>query len=1244
MDGDYSRPLTASSDNDNVSEPHPPRARSSARELFLGPSPTQVADATFRRQDNFQDATAAMSRSNSGERSLIGRPLSTASSSTANYNNKREADSPANMPPTPIEYLSPSPPPESPIEASDDDKDEASRKKSPLPTSHPEISTETMDEVNLDEEAKKSPEHSRTTTLETAPPKPVEEPTIPATAQRPAVQLSPPPPPQENKPPPAEERPTAKRTFTSPFAWIARASEKKSSPPGSARGDNSRRGTNASVMTNGSSDLMLSRLEDNGLSNSTSHPRSSRNSLKDRFKFARMREEAGITLDEDNLPDAVKISTPNFASPADDGEGQASPPGGGVASPGGTATSLVNPSLAPGTASGTALGPDGDAAAPVDWDLWQSVVYEGPAAVARTSPEELNAAIASGIPQPIRGVVWQVLAQSKNEGLEEVYRELVNRGTDRERVALNLPQLNRNDSNADVRKNESVTSSASSVHSNYSTPATTTTGGTAHGNGVASPTTNGQDGDISDATAKLQDEKRKKAKAEQAAALAKLEKAIKRDLGARTSYSKYLMAAGLQDGLFNLCKAYALFDEQVGYPQGVNFVAMPLLFNMPEEEAFCLMVKLMNKYGLRDLFIQDMPGLHLHLYQFERLLEEFEPALYCHLHRRGVNPQLYATQWFLTLFAYRFPLQLVLRVYDLILSEGLEGAILKFGICLMQKNAQTLLGMKDMAQLTTFLKERLFDVYIDKAPTQKSLLESGFFGSAAGVDNEIYRADRLVQDACSVKITPEMLQVYQNEWREKQHAEMMRENELLDLKSSVSSLTSKVRTLEERAEKSDTEHVELASELVRTKVENERLQDENESLKGQVEELRKLVDAQAADVEARMQGELEAAMARNAEVHNANRALEEQLAEMERELVETKMQHAQVSLPLLKLTEQLLICARSIRITKRLSRSGVTSKVCLMRSSGFPVRSYSSSRLTYTSCSFMSLYSLHTTLLPLPPAFLPLFRSFHLRIWRLRLHQHKSNEHIEGTTRLNTTCAFRASRRSSIQKTVHFSATASSLPSPTTTPSSPTTGATPPTLTLNTGAPLQQRRSVIYAHNSPHRPSPSELFGAFDPAPHPHVRHHLHTKPGHRRFDSIDENATLWDCEDFALPASPMTAGFSGASAADEDGLSLFSPTTNGTGDDVAGGFDTATGAQHSSSSSQTTTARHSISTTTKRTSTSSFASSSFSAKRHSSNVGIAPLSQRQRASVCPFEAVAPPGEDDADDRKAWKRGSLFVG
>ena len=315
---------------------------------------------------------------------------------------------------------------------------------------------------------------------------------------------------------------------------------------------------------------------------------------------------------------------------------------------------------------------------------------------------------------------------------------------------------------------------------------------------------------------------------------------------------------------------------------------------MPEEEAFCLLVRLMNHYHLREMFIHEMPGLHLHLYQFERLLEDLEPALYCHLHRRGVSPQLYATQWFLTLFAYRFPLQLVLRVYDLVLSEGLEGAILKFGIVLMQKNAQTLLGMNEMASLTTFLKERLFDVYTDRAPSANSLLESGFFGSSGGVDREIYRADVLVQDACTIKITPELLATYNAEWDQHIRTNKEREAEIDSLRSANASLALKVRSLEERIEKSDTEHVQMASELVRTKVENEELKDRSDSLQGQTDELRTLVERQPEEVEQRLKEEMDRIMKRNIEVQNENRGLEEQMADMEKTLVETKMDYAQV--------------------------------------------------------------------------------------------------------------------------------------------------------------------------------------------------------------------------------------------------------------------------------------------------------------------------------------------------------------
>jgi hypothetical protein len=317
---------------------------------------------------------------------------------------------------------------------------------------------------------------------------------------------------------------------------------------------------------------------------------------------------------------------------------------------------------------------------------------------------------------------------------------------------------------------------------------------------------------------------------------------------------------------------------------------------MPEEEAFCLLVRLMNQYHLRELFIHDMPGLHMHLYQFERLLEDLEPALYCHLHRRGISSHLYATQWFLTLFAYRFPLQLVLRIYDLIFSEGLS-AILKFGIVLMQKNATSLLAMSDMAQLTGYLKDRLFDVYIDVAPSAGSILENGFFGSSsASLDKEVYRADQFVRDACEVKITPELLKAYTAEWEEKTKAEKDRELELESLRAANVSFAIKVRRLEERIEAVDREQTGLATELVHTKVENEELKDENESLKGQVRELKIVIERQPEEIEEAWKLERDDLMKRNQNVHEENQRIEKEMSELEEELVATKMRYAEVTL------------------------------------------------------------------------------------------------------------------------------------------------------------------------------------------------------------------------------------------------------------------------------------------------------------------------------------------------------------
>lgn len=317
---------------------------------------------------------------------------------------------------------------------------------------------------------------------------------------------------------------------------------------------------------------MLSKLEEEKGYGSVSIDRSKRSSLKDRFKMLRMRGEAGLAtaLDENDTPEtaaeALAKSGAASLAPASAAEDAGDePPPSPIPSP--------IAELAPGTVSGVNAGPSAMPDTQVDWDLWQSVVYEGPAAVARTSPEELNRAIATGIPNAIRGVIWQVLAQSKNDELETVYKDLVAQGTDKAKsLGQHSPTASASSNgNPGAQNGEQVASSAASVQSDQS-------GGQS---GAAAEK-------VPDAVSKAQTTaaaaERKKKEKEEVAKIQKLEKVIRRDLGTRTSFSKYAAAAGLQEGLFGVCKAYALYDEDVGYAQGMNFLTMPLLFNV---SSFC---------------------------------------------------------------------------------------------------------------------------------------------------------------------------------------------------------------------------------------------------------------------------------------------------------------------------------------------------------------------------------------------------------------------------------------------------------------------------------------------------------------------------------------------------------------------------------------------------------------------------------------------------------------------------------
>ncbi|XP_060220522.1 rab GTPase-activating protein 1-like isoform X1 [Meriones unguiculatus] len=241
-----------------------------------------------------------------------------------------------------------------------------------------------------------------------------------------------------------------------------------------------------------------------------------------------------------------------------------------------------------------------------------------------------------------------------------------------------------------------------------------------------------------------------------------------------------------QESLYKICKAYSVYDEDIGYCQGQSFLAAVLLLHMPEEQAFCVLVKIMYKYGLRDLYKNNFEDLHCKFYQLEKLMQEQLPDLYNHFCELSLEAHMYASQWFLTLFTAKFPLCMVFHIIDLLLCEGLN-IIFHVALALLKTSKEDLL----QADFEGALK--FFRVQLPKR----------------------YRAEenarRLMEQACNIKVPTKKLKKYEKEYQ------AMRENQLQQ-EDPMDRYKRENRRLQEASMRLEQENDDLAHELVTSKI------------------------------------------------------------------------------------------------------------------------------------------------------------------------------------------------------------------------------------------------------------------------------------------------------------------------------------------------------------------------------------------------------------------------------------------
>ncbi|KAK3635235.1 hypothetical protein LTR56_014844 [Elasticomyces elasticus] len=160
-----------------------------------------------------------------------------------------------------------------------------------------------------------------------------------------------------------------------------------------------------------------------------------------------------------------------------------------------------------------------------------------------------------------------------------------------------------------------------------------------------------------------------------------------------------------QKSLGRVLKCFSLHDTSIGYCQGLGFLVGPLLMNMGEREAFCVLVRLMEGFGLRESFLPSLRGLHMRIYQFSVLVREEMPGLWGHLEGLGVEGA-YLSQWFLSLFAVTCPLEMLMRIYDVVFAEGAGETVMRVALALMRRNEKQMMDSGEFEEVMQLLLGR----------------------------------------------------------------------------------------------------------------------------------------------------------------------------------------------------------------------------------------------------------------------------------------------------------------------------------------------------------------------------------------------------------------------------------------------------------------------------------------------------------------------------------------------------------
>ncbi|XP_037039508.1 growth hormone-regulated TBC protein 1-A [Bradysia coprophila] len=158
--------------------------------------------------------------------------------------------------------------------------------------------------------------------------------------------------------------------------------------------------------------------------------------------------------------------------------------------------------------------------------------------------------------------------------------------------------------------------------------------------------------------------------------------------------------------LFNVLIAYAHHNRDVGYCQGLNYIAGLILIVTKDEEWTFWLLKIIVDEIASSYHTKTMTGLIIDIEVLKELLNKRAPQINQRLDHFGLPLAVVTTKWLICLFAEVLPIETVLRIWDCLFLEGYK-ILFRVSLTLLLSQKDAILQTEDISGLANLLRDML---------------------------------------------------------------------------------------------------------------------------------------------------------------------------------------------------------------------------------------------------------------------------------------------------------------------------------------------------------------------------------------------------------------------------------------------------------------------------------------------------------------------------------------------------------